>query len=393
MSEVLRYLKLAFNPFEPTATGAPLRTPLTPPSGLERQVLDLLDRLQGGLGVKAFVVVGDYGSGKTCLLQWLHRTVFRDRGIKSFLFHDPGVHFYRLADTLLRTVGRKNFAKFIWELAHSHVKSPYQGNLFRNGFEEFNLSMGRQGPQQKVAATAVIANLQNAILETTITDDDEIAHCLARIVSQTVTRPYFQYRDFLPRSANAIVAESQEAPYFGALLRTIANGVGADAVAFLVDEFEEIGLQKRLTQRAAHEYLATLRRLISLAQDEQTNFWLVLSMTHDALDKTFSLDAGLRERLEGVIRISPLNAKDAEDLLCRRLTAARSESPSHDLFPFPRNLLTTPESPFPPTIYSSPRRLVRICSTAVAQANLDMALPFSNSYLNEIAERLGEHST
>lgn len=388
MSDVLRRMKLAFNPFEPTATGAPLRTPLAPPAQLEREVRELLNTLHGGLGVKTFVVVGEYGSGKTCLLQWLHQTVFREMGVKSFLFHDPGVHFYRLADTLLRTVGRKNFAKFIWELAHSHVTSPHQGNLFSRGFEAFNLSVGRHS-YRKATETNIVANLQKAILQTAITSEDEVANCLARIVTQTVTKPYFQYKDFLPRSATTVVAESQEPSYFGALIRTIAHGEGADAVAFLIDEFEEIGLQKRLTQRAAHEYLATLRRLIGLVQDDKTDFWLVLSMTPDAYDKTFSLDEGLHDRLQNKITIESLDNKDARDLMLRRLIDARSDSATYDLFPFPRDLLTRTNSPFPPSIYSNPRQLVRICSVAIAQAAPDTIIPFTDSYLTDIAERLG----
>ena len=102
MADVLQEMRLAFNPFEPTATGAPLRSPLAPPAKLEREVLELLDAHQDKLGAKVLLVVGEYGSGKTCLLQWLHRTILGPRGIKSFLFHDPGVHFYGLADTLLR---------------------------------------------------------------------------------------------------------------------------------------------------------------------------------------------------------------------------------------------------------------------------------------------------
>lgn len=389
MSDLLREMNLTFNPFEPTATGAPLRTPLALPPRLKQHVLQLLDTHQESLGVKAFVVIGEYGSGKTCLLQWLHRRVLSTRGVKSFLFHDPGVHFYRLADTLLRAIGRKNFAKFIWELAHSHVKCPYQGNLFSQGFEEYNLSMGRRRSYSKAAEVDTIVHLQDAILQTTITSEAEIANCLARLVTQTVTRPYFQYRDFLSRSPTSIVAESQEAPYFGAILRTIAHGEGADAVAFLIDEFEEIGLQKRLTQRAAHEYLATLRRLISLAQDEQTNFWLVLSMTPDARDKTFNLDPGLYERLPTTITIDALDSAEARDLMHRRLLAARFRNETDDLFPFPSDLLTRPGSSVDPSIYSNPRRLVRLCSVAIAQASIDTRLPFTDDYLRNIVERLG----
>lgn len=389
MADVLREMRLAFNPFEPTATGMPLRSPFSPPAELEREVLELLDAGQDKVGVKALLVVGEYGSGKTCLLQWLHRTIFGPRGVKSFLFHDSGVHFYGLADTLLRTVGRKNVAKFIWELAHSHVRSPDQGNLLGQGFEEYSLSMGRRSSRNGAAEAAVLAGLRAAILQTTITTDDEIANCLARIVTRTATKPYFRYTDYLPRSAASVVAESPEAPYFGALLRTIAKGEGVEDVAFLIDEFEEIGLQARFTQRAAHDYLATLRRLISLTHDVKTSFRFVLAMTPAARDKTFSLDAGLRDQLPYTIEISSLGRSDAEGLMVRRLLAARSAPVPDKLFPFPRDFLTRPDNPLPSSVYSSPRRLVRLCSVAIAQANPDTRLPFTDSYLENTAKRLG----
>ena len=389
MADVLRDMRLAFNPFEPAATGAPLRSPFAPPAKLEREVLELLDAHQDKLGIKALLVVGEYGSGKTCLLQWLHRTIFGPRGVKSFLLHDPGVHFYGLADTLLRTVGRKNIAKFIWELAHSHVTSPDQGNLLGQGFEEYNLSMGKRSSRNGAAEAAILAGLRDAILQTTIATDDEIANCLVRLVTRTATKPYFQYRDYLPRSATPVVAEPQEAPYFGALLRTIAQGEGVEDVAFLIDEFEEIGLQARFTQRAAHNYLATLRRLISLAQDDKTNFRLVLAMTPAARDKTFSLDASLRDQLPHTIEINSLDRSEAEGLMVRRLLAARSASVPNKLFPFPRDLLTRPDHPLPPSIHSNPRRLVRLCSIAIAHAGPDTCLPFTDSYLKGVAEHLG----
>lgn len=389
MADVLREMRLAFNPFEPTATGMPMRSPFAPPAKLEREVLELLDATQDKVGVKALLVVGEYGSGKTCLLQWLHQTIFGPRGVKSFLFHDSGVHFYGLADTLLRTVGRKNVAKFIWELAHSHARSPDQGNLLGQGFEEYSLSMGKRSSRNGAAEAAVLTGLREAILQTTITTDDEIANCLARIVTRTATKPYFRYRDYLPRSAISIVAESPEAPYFGALLRTIAQGEGVEDVAFLIDEFEEIGLQARFTQRAAHDYLATLRRLISLTQDGKTNFRLVLAMTPAARDKTFSLDADLRDQLSHTIEIDSLESSEAEDLMVRRLRAARSTPAPYKLFPFPRDLLTRPDNPLPPSVYSNPRRLVRLCSVAIAQANTHTHLPFTDRYLKDVAERLG----
>ena len=125
-----------------------------------------------------------------------------------------------------------------------------------------------------------------------VTSDEETAHCLAGIVTDAVRKPYFEYRDFLPRRTDSLVAEAEEARYFGAILKTLSRGSGAAAVAFLIDEFEEIGLQKRLTRRAAHDYLSTLRRLINLTRKQDNQFWLFVSMPPDAYQTTQDLEPG-----------------------------------------------------------------------------------------------------
>ncbi len=137
MPHHLQRLQLHSNPFEPAATGAPPLHALALPEGLKRKRINLLDVHQGGSGVKAIVIVGEYGMRKTCLLEWLHRKVLPEHNITSFYFDNPGVQFYDLANRLLRTIGRKNFAKFIWELGGSFVDVAYQQNLFERSFEEY----------------------------------------------------------------------------------------------------------------------------------------------------------------------------------------------------------------------------------------------------------------
>ncbi len=276
MSNILKKLRLDFNPFEPAATGAPLQAKLSPPNELESRMKGLLRLHQIGSGVKAIVIVGEYGTGKTCLLQWLHNEILPSRQIKSYYFDNPGVQFYDLANALLRSIGRKDFAKFIWELVSPHVSLSYQGDLFRKSFEEYLSVAASPRRQQNITNP-----LQDAIRKAEITPDEEIAHCLARIVTEVVKKPYFEYRDFIPRLSGSMVPEGEEPRYFRAILKTISQGMGAKAIAFLIDEFEEIGLQKRLTRRAAHDYLATLKRLINLAQSEQIDFWIFMSMTPD----------------------------------------------------------------------------------------------------------------
>ena len=332
------------------------------------------------------MIIGDYGSGKTCLLRWLQNQLLPEHRIQPFYFDNPGVHFYNLANTLLRAIGRKDFAKFIWELAGTHVQAPYQGNLFRTSFEEYLAaeSRSRRGNRPHVAL-----GLQQAILAAGITTDGEIAHCLARIVADAVRKPYFEYRDFLPRGTSSLVAEAEEARYFAAIVKTLSRGYGDAPVAFLIDEFEEIGLQKKLTKRDAHDYLATMKRLVDLAHGSDNPFWLFLSMTEDAYETTRKLEPALVERFAGAdnpLRLGPLRLHDAERLVSSRLDAARPGDSSRrngpDLFPFPSPL------PFSPLTRSNPRRLVKACSAAVAKADDSTDLPFSAEYLKTVEERL-----
>jgi len=382
MSQLPRNLKLTYNPFEPAATGPPLSgAPLFIPDTIRDRTNGLVETLQTGTGIKALVVEGEYGSGKTCLLRWLERDVFPQKKIRSFYFDNPGVQFYDLANRLLRTIGRKDFAKFIWELSSSHLTG-YQPSLFHSGYEKYLSAWSR-----RQRSSDVIRPLQDGIMKAAVTPDEQIAHCLARIVTDVVRKPYFEYRDFVPRQKGSVVPEGEEAPYFRAILKTIEKGMNARGTAFVIDEFEEIGLQKRLTRRAAHDYLATLKRLVNLTHAEGLEFWLVLSMTPDAYATTQSLDPSLVERVSGNrIEITGLPWSEARSLILSRVIAARGstfESNSDSLFPFPDG-----EPPFRSTTYSNPRKLVKVCFRAIAKAKGNTPIPFAEAYLRKMEDEL-----
>ena len=72
MPSMLHKFGLEFNPFEPSAAGPPLKGSLSPPMTLAEQTRAILDAHQTGRRTKALIVTGEYGSGKTCLLRWLH---------------------------------------------------------------------------------------------------------------------------------------------------------------------------------------------------------------------------------------------------------------------------------------------------------------------------------
>ena len=208
-------------------------------------------------------------------------------------------------------------------------------------------------------------------------------------MTDAVRKPYFEYRDFLPREKESLVAEAEEARYFGAILNTLSRGSGAEATAFLIDEFEEIGLQKRLTRRAAHDYLSTLKRLINLTQKEDNPFWLFLTMTPDAYRTTCDLEPGLQERFaehDGVLKIEPLQPDDITALIRSRVNAARPQTPENPsrtgLFPFPDDL------PFSPATRANPRSLVKVCSSAISAAEANTPVPFTHAYLRDVEARL-----
>ena len=72
MPSMLHKFGLEYNPFEPSAAGPPLKGMLSPPTALAERIRAILDAHQTGGGTKALIVTGAYGTGKTCLLRWLH---------------------------------------------------------------------------------------------------------------------------------------------------------------------------------------------------------------------------------------------------------------------------------------------------------------------------------
>ena len=382
MSSQLERLGLKFNPFEPSASGTPVGEKLWLPRDWVTNIQSLLNMIERGRGVKAIAISGEYGSGKTYILKWLQQKELPVHRIKAFYFDNPGVQFYDLANSLLRSLGRKDFAKTLWELVSYHV-SGYQRSLFTKGFDSY-----LQLSHSKSARNDIMLKLQTAILKTKITKDEEIALRLALMVVDTPIKPYFEYRDFVAGRKDALVAEKEEAGYFKAILNTLKLGYDIESIAFLIDEFEEISLQKRLSRREAHGYLATLKRLINLTVDE--NLWVIVAMTPDAVDKTRELEPALWERFtaEGKFKleVKQLNVREAKELIRNRLREARIND-KEGIFPFPDDL----EKAFSPATISSPRKIIKVCFYSISQAlsgAKKIDLPFKHKYLKAIEDKV-----
>lgn len=384
MNDDLAHCSLRFNPFEPAASGAPLGVDLWVPERWRTSMRNLLDTLRGGQGIKAIAIKGEYGSGKTYLLRWLEYVELPKRyRIRPYFFDNPGVQFYDLANSLLRQVGRYEFAKMLWEYASPELAG-LQLSLFEDGLLPWLRSVTRFKREQEALGAIAEKIRQNGI-----TSDEEIAHRLAQVVVGTLDRPFFEYRDFVAGRKDAVVAEKEEAPYFAAIIRTLQKAGHAEAVAFLIDEFEEISLQKRLTQKQAYDYLATTKRLINVARDE--NFWLIVAMTPESANKLQQLEPSLWERFTSQGRyefeIPALSPKEATDLIRERLKVARGDGDqASPEFPFPTDFA----SALRPTTISSPRRLIKVAFYAIAEAQQQphLSIPFTFDFLREIEAKV-----
>ena len=187
---VLDRCGLRINPFDPVASGPPVYGLPLAPLAVERPLRARISAQRDTAGAKLTVIVGEYGSGKTYCLRWLEDEVFPSLNVRPFFFQDPGVHFYDLADSWLRMVGRKNLAKTLWELVHTTARG-HQQDLFLSGYEAYVRNV-RTKTDAKRLAPPLIELFRNS----GVTDDEEIAHCLARIVVETPLKPNFEYRDF-----------------------------------------------------------------------------------------------------------------------------------------------------------------------------------------------------
>lgn len=373
--------ELKRNPFPPAASGVGIGEKLKIPESWEKRITHLLDLLREGRGPKAFPLIGRYGSGKTYLLRWLEQQ-FAKKDILPYFFDNPGLQFYDLANTLMKKVGRYEFSKALWELSK---KSLYmeRPRLIELNFEEWLGSIASQAERERATR-----DLMKVYIDLQLTDNEEIAFKLAKIVTGTVKKPYFDYRDFVAGGKESLVAEKAEAPYFRALIRALIKINNVSGVAFLLDEFEEVSSGRRMSKRQGHEYLSTLRRLINLSETE--NLWIIMAITEEGAKTTGEIEPGLWERFteKGHYRfaIEPLNVQEAESLLKWWFDKERLEKAKKgDLFPFPDGTISLLKKRA--VLY--PRTLVRFSFFLLSEGiNSKEEAPFRTEFVQQIIDKM-----
>lgn len=343
----LQRLGLSRNPFPPATTGTGLLEELSLPESWETDLRGRIKELAESEGDKALVIEGGYGAGKTFILRWIEAEVLPGHRIKPFFFENPGTAFYDLANRLMRQVGRYEVAKALWEMLYPDSPEDRQ-TLFALEFGQWLASLNTRASRNKA-----IQSLSAALQGQGLAEDEEILNKLSRLIVETGERPYFEYRDFVPRGTRSLVAEREEPKYFQSLVRILGRISNASGIAFLLDEFEDVALGRRLNRNQATAYTSTLRHLLDVAESE--DLWVILSTTPEGLARTNELDESLVQRFSHPYRIPELSRDEAVGLVVRRLESARIDGGT-GLWPFSDDALDGLQE----TSRSSPRRLIKI---------------------------------
>jgi len=379
--------KLSRNPFPPAASGIDVGKDLYIPPKWKERIEKYYNELRHGKGAKAFPIVGEYGSGKTVLLKGYLKNFFENKRIKPIYFENPGAEFYDLANTLMRSLGRHEFSKALWERCKEYLAEKTR-LLFPMTFNDM-LSTLKTKTDRENKARELLDVIKNKLK---LTDDEEVAYRLGLMIVETASKPYFSYRDFVAGPKDSLVAEGEEPKYFKAIIKAIIKIYGVDGVAFLIDEFEEVAFPKRMTRKQTYGYLATLRSLIEISESE--NLWIIIAMTEEAKEETEKLTPPLWQRfthqqMETILRFEPLTPEESKELIIWWLNRAREEDDFKEyrdkLFPLPENIENILESPD----IRSPRRLVRIGFFTLARAEKEeVKAPIPLEFVEKVIKEL-----
>lgn len=380
--------KISRNPFPPAASGIDIEKNLYIPPGWTESIEEYYAELSRGRGAKAFPVIGEYGTGKTMLLRGYLKEFFEGKRVKTFYFENPGAQFYDLANILMRNLGRYEFSKALWERCKEYLPKKRQISLFPKSFNEMLGELRNKKDRENKARDLQVA-LKD---ELRLTKDEEVAYKLGLMIAETASKPYFEYRDFVAGLRSSLVAERQEPDYFKAIIKAITETYNVEGVAFLIDEFEDVAIPKRMTRAKGYEYLATLRHLIDISAEE--NLWIIMAMTPQAAETTGEMNPALWDRFthqkSTALKLEPLPREESKKLLIWWLNRARESDElkeyRDELYPFPEELLnlldTSPE-------LRSPRKLVRLGFFTLARAQQKKEeAPISLKFIKEIVSEL-----
>jgi hypothetical protein len=264
------------------------------------------------------LILGEYGTGKSHLLNYIHEVVntdelgiFEGRAL-AFIIQNPSVAPEDILLSLLRTIKLgtiqdliflpirrrlqeqygdnlipflEDFTTFTRQMKLSEGtgtlenrepwQPPWYSGLFFTSYREFRQKLRSQNVQFKPEK---IRQFACEVLSQELTDNLIITESLLGLVFGDESGDAHSWESFLVSSVAGSRGKAVGVEfYLGAFLRLFET-MGIHHVYLLVDELEDLRTQ-RLSKRAATEYLATLRRMI---QHNYKRFSFVLASARDA---------------------------------------------------------------------------------------------------------------
>ena len=306
---------------------------------------------------------------------------FWKRKLKAFYIENPGVNFYEIANRVLQSIGRYEFSKALFEISKPYLS--LQRTLVEIDYDTFLVGLKTKTERDKKTY-----DLQRVLLEKVkLCSSDAVAYSFAKMVIETKIKPYLDYRDFVSEGHSPAVPKDMEPQYFNALITAINKIYGTEGVAFLLDEFEDLTLGSRLSERIKLEYLGTFRRLLD--ESENQNLWIVLAMVPGIEEVISKLNPPLWQRFShhgtGTLQLEELEQNEIEGVIKNWLDSMRINGKYEGkLFPFSDEIgkVFTLNTQF-----RNPRVIIKTCFNSLAQASQSgMEPPLDADFVKSILD-------
>lgn len=308
------------------------------------------------------IILGEFGSGKSHILNLLHETIEVDENVvfqgqaKSFIIQNPGVDPQDILLSMLREVKLSTLQDLIFlpiqrklherygedSLSFLDSFTDYNRNmklgekwqpewyktLFSLGYREFNQRLDEQNIHLKIKDIQPFAR---DVLQSEVINNEIIVESFLGLIFKDEAKITDSWESFLTNSVSGkrgrVIGEDL---YLEAILK-LFRGIGIRHIYLLVDEIEDLRTS-RLSKKAAVEYLATLRRMI---QHNYKMFSFVLASTPDAWNELILYYHAIQDRFPVTIDlIGDINR--TKEVIAKYLQETRPEEyVAHDRwFPF-----------------------------------------------------------
>ncbi len=332
----------------------------------ERQLEDFLFSTFYRGEFNGLLILGEYGSGKSHLLNFVYEMVnsdtlkiFDDLAI-AFLIQNPGLAPEDILLSLLRTIKLGMVQDLIFLPVKRTLHEKYGSNLlpflekftnfqaqlkissgtlerqtyhpgwysqlFSLGYREFRRALKEQNVELN---SKEMRKYARGVLAKELTDNSIIVESLLGLVFDDESKDIGSWESFLVSSLTGRKGQAVGVEYYLEAILGLFKIMGVQHVYLLVDELEDLRTQ-RISPKAATEYLAALRRMI---QHNYKMFSFVLASTRDAWQELKLYYPAIDDRFPEKMDLFR-NSGQVKQIIAKYLYEARNGQAVDKWFPF-----------------------------------------------------------